>query len=86
MDIQKFIQAFGSMILPSPPHHNELSALSFPPVNITTATKFTARFPNNLRLASGRDLNWKFVQTVIRAHAEAVDSVAFSPDGVWFVR
>jgi WD40 repeat protein len=80
MDVQRFIQVFGGMILHSTPHLY-LSALPFSPVNSTMATKFTARFPNNLRLASGRDLNWTVVQAVISGHTEEVNSVAFSPDG-----
>ncbi|KAG1785766.1 WD40-repeat-containing domain protein [Suillus plorans] len=78
MDVQRFMQVFGSMILHSTPHLY-LSALSFSLVNSTMATKFTARFPNTLRLASGRDL--KVVQAIIRGDTDRVLSVSFSPDG-----
>jgi WD40 repeat protein len=84
MDVQRFIQVFGGMILHSTPHLY-LSALPFSPVNSTMATKFTARYPNNLRLASGRDLNWTVVQAVISGHTGAVGSVAFSLDGTRIV-
>ncbi|KAG2337653.1 hypothetical protein BDR05DRAFT_969953 [Suillus weaverae] len=57
------------------------SVLPFSPINSTVATNFNARFPNNLRLASGRYLNWTAVQIVISGHNEWVESVAFSPDG-----
>ncbi|KAG1894942.1 uncharacterized protein F5891DRAFT_1281362 [Suillus fuscotomentosus] len=80
MDVQRFIQVFGGMILHSTPHLY-LSALPFSPVNSTMATKFTTRFLNNLRLASGRDLNWTVVQTIINGHTGAVSSLSFSPDG-----
>ncbi|KAG2033182.1 hypothetical protein BDR03DRAFT_827239, partial [Suillus americanus] len=80
MDVQRFLQVFGGMILHSTPHLY-LSALPFSPVNSVMATKFMAMFPNNLRLASGRDLNWAVVQTIISGHTGLVLSVSFSPDG-----
>jgi len=84
MDIQRFIQVFGGMILHSTPHLY-ISALPFSPINSNMATKFTARFPHNLRLASGRHLNWTALQTVISGHTELVQSVGFSPDGTRIV-
>src|SRR5713226_4189042 len=80
MDVQKFIQIFGEIILQNTPHLY-LSALPFSPVNSAICRKFAGRFPNVLRLTSGRDLNWTAVQTVLRGHTSGVCSVSFSPDG-----
>ncbi|KAG2069201.1 WD40 repeat-like protein, partial [Suillus decipiens] len=80
MDVQRFLQVFGGMILHSTPHLY-LSALPFSPVNSTMATNFTAKFPNNLRLACGRHLNWTAAQMAMSGHTAAVWSVSFSPDG-----
>ncbi|KAG1902624.1 uncharacterized protein F5891DRAFT_1215023 [Suillus fuscotomentosus] len=52
MDVQRFMQVFGRMILHSTPHLY-LSALPFSLVNCTIATKFMARFSNVLLLRSG---------------------------------
>jgi WD40 repeat protein len=80
MDVQRFIQVFGSIILHSTPHLY-VSALPFSPVNCALSRMFSARFPNTLRVASGRDTNWTAVQTVITGHTDAVKSLSFSPDG-----
>ncbi|KIK34723.1 hypothetical protein CY34DRAFT_17519 [Suillus luteus UH-Slu-Lm8-n1] len=80
MDVQRFIQIFGGSILHSTPHLY-VSALPFSPVNSALSKTFSARFPNCLRVASGRDINWTAVQTVISGHTDEVNSVAFSPDG-----
>ncbi|KIK36843.1 hypothetical protein CY34DRAFT_810907, partial [Suillus luteus UH-Slu-Lm8-n1] len=80
MDVQRFTQIFGGMILYSTPHLY-VSALPFSPVNSALSKTFSARFPNCLRVASGRDINWTAVQTVISGHTNGVNSVAFSPDG-----
>ncbi|KAG2339585.1 hypothetical protein BDR05DRAFT_967764 [Suillus weaverae] len=84
MDIQRFIQVSGGMILHSTPHLY-LSALPFSPVNSPLSRQFCARFPNTLRVAFGRDMNWPAVQTVLTEHTESVDSVSFSPDGTRMV-
>ncbi|KAG2038339.1 hypothetical protein BDR03DRAFT_818950, partial [Suillus americanus] len=75
---------FAGMILHSTPHLY-VSALPFLPINSTIATKFTARFPNTLRLIDGRLLNWTAIQTVISGHSNRVQSVSFSPDGTRIV-
>ncbi|KIK36383.1 hypothetical protein CY34DRAFT_811336, partial [Suillus luteus UH-Slu-Lm8-n1] len=80
MDVQRFIQLFGRPILHSTPHLYA-SALPFSPVNSALSKTFSARFPNCLRVASGRDVNWTAVLTVINGHTDYVRSVAFSPDG-----
>jgi WD40 repeat protein len=80
MDVQRFIQLFAGIILHSTPHLY-VSALPFSPVNCALSRTFSARFPNSLRVASGRDVNWTAVQTVIIGHTGAVKSLSFSPDG-----
>jgi WD40 repeat protein len=80
MDVQRFIQVFGGMILYSTPHLY-VSALPFSPANSPLSRQFAVRFPNILRVASGRDINWPAVQAVLRGHTSAVLSVSFSPDG-----
>ncbi|KIK39900.1 hypothetical protein CY34DRAFT_807748 [Suillus luteus UH-Slu-Lm8-n1] len=80
IDVQRFIQVFGGLILHSTPHLY-VSALPFSPVNTALFRIFSARFPNSLRLASGHDKKWKAIQTVISGHADGVNSVSFSPDG-----
>jgi hypothetical protein len=84
MDIQMFIQVFGSMILHSTPHLY-VSALPFTPANSPLSKKFSAQFPNILRVASGRDMNWPAIQTVFRGHTDPVLSVSYSPDGTRIV-
>jgi WD40 repeat protein len=84
MDVQRFIQVFGGMILHSTPHLY-VSALPFSPANSLVSRKFSARFPNTLHMASGREMNWPAVQTVLRGHANSVTSVLFSPDGTRIV-
>ncbi|KAG2340650.1 WD40 repeat-like protein [Suillus weaverae] len=83
MDIQRFIQVFGGMILHSTPHLY-VSALPFSPANSPLSRQFSARFPNTLRVAFGRDMNWPAVQTVLR-HTDSVLSVSFSPDSTRIV-
>ncbi|KIK37359.1 hypothetical protein CY34DRAFT_810405, partial [Suillus luteus UH-Slu-Lm8-n1] len=80
MDVQRFIQIFGGMILYSTPHLY-VSALPFSPDNSALSKTFSARFPNCLRVVSGRNNNWTAVLTVINGHTDGVRSVAFSPDG-----
>ncbi|KIK31740.1 hypothetical protein CY34DRAFT_243036, partial [Suillus luteus UH-Slu-Lm8-n1] len=80
MDVQRFIQVFGGIILHSTPHLY-VSALPFLPANSPLSKELCARFPNILRVASGRDMNWPAVQTVLWGHTGPVNSVAFSPDG-----
>jgi WD40 repeat protein len=84
MDVQRFIQIFGGMILHSTPHLY-VSALPFTPANSPLSKNLSARFPNILRVASGRDMNWPAVQTVLRGHTNSVKSVSFSPDGIRIV-
>ncbi|KAG2344492.1 hypothetical protein BDR05DRAFT_189862, partial [Suillus weaverae] len=84
MDVQRFIQVFGGMILHSTPHLY-VSALPFSPANSPLSRQFSARFPNTLRVAFGRDMNWPAVQTVLRGHTSSVLSVSFSPDGTRIV-
>ncbi|KIK38627.1 hypothetical protein CY34DRAFT_14919 [Suillus luteus UH-Slu-Lm8-n1] len=84
MDVQRFIQVFGRAILHSTPHLY-LSALPFSPANSPLSRQFSARFPNTLRVACGRDINWPVVLTVLRGHASYVTSVSFSPDGTRIV-
>ncbi|KAG2347247.1 hypothetical protein BDR05DRAFT_722495, partial [Suillus weaverae] len=67
MDVQRFVQVCGGMILHSTPHLY-VSALPFSPTKSTIATRFTARYPNTLRLIHGRLVNWTTIQTVIRGH------------------
>jgi WD40 repeat protein len=83
-DVQRFIQLFAGMILHSTPHLY-VSALPFSPIKSTIATKFTARFPNTLRLIDGQLMNWTAIQTVISGHTREVWSVSFSPDGTRIV-
>ncbi|KIK38133.1 hypothetical protein CY34DRAFT_809670 [Suillus luteus UH-Slu-Lm8-n1] len=83
MDVQRFIRVFGGIILHSTPHLY-VSALPFLPAN-SPLSKHLARFPNTLRVASGRDMNWPIVQTVLRGHTSSVWSVSFSPDGTRIV-
>ncbi|KIK43118.1 hypothetical protein CY34DRAFT_43740, partial [Suillus luteus UH-Slu-Lm8-n1] len=64
MDVQRFVQLFGGMILHSTPHLYA-SALPFSPINSTIARRFTERFPNTLRVIHGRLVNWTAIQTVI---------------------
>ncbi|KIK35362.1 hypothetical protein CY34DRAFT_587433, partial [Suillus luteus UH-Slu-Lm8-n1] len=84
MDVQKFIQVFGGMILHSTPHLY-VSALPFLPANSPLSRHLSALFPNTLRVASGRDINWPAIQTVLMGHTSAVLSVSFSPDGTRIV-
>ncbi|KAG2036722.1 hypothetical protein BDR03DRAFT_898125 [Suillus americanus] len=84
MDVQRFIQVFSGLILHSTPHLY-VSALPFLPANSPLSRNFSARFPNTLRVASGRDMNWPAVQTVLRGHTSSVNSVSFSPDGTRIV-
>ncbi|KAG2070981.1 WD40 repeat-like protein, partial [Suillus decipiens] len=84
MDVQRFIQVFGGMILHSTPHLY-VSALPFSPSNCPLSRKFSARFPNTLRVTVGRDMNWPAVQTPLRGHTSPVSSVSFSPDGTRIV-
>ncbi|KAG2343516.1 hypothetical protein BDR05DRAFT_963087 [Suillus weaverae] len=84
MDVRRFIQVSGGMVLHSTPHLY-LSALPFSPANSPLLRQFSARFPNTLRVAFGRDMNWPAVQTVLRGHTGEVRSVSFSPDGTRIV-
>ncbi|KIK38463.1 hypothetical protein CY34DRAFT_392632 [Suillus luteus UH-Slu-Lm8-n1] len=84
MDVQRFVQLFGGMILHSTPHLYA-SALPFSPINSTIARRFTERFPNTLRVIHGRLVNWTAIQTVISGRAGWVHSVSFSPDGTRIV-
>ncbi|KIK33456.1 hypothetical protein CY34DRAFT_99569, partial [Suillus luteus UH-Slu-Lm8-n1] len=84
MDVQRFIQVFGGMILHSTPHLY-VSALPFLPANSPLSKELGARFPNILRVASGRNMNWPAVQTVLSGHTSSVSSVSFSPDGTRIV-
>jgi len=83
-DVQRFVQLFAGMISHSTPHLY-VSALPFSPIKSIIATKFTARFPNTLRLINGRLMNWTAIQTVISGHTSYVSSVSFSPDGTRIV-
>jgi WD40 repeat protein len=80
VDVQRFIQVFGGMFLHST-SHLYVSALPFSPLNSALSKTFPARFPNSLRLASGRNINLTAVQTVISEHTRGVTSVSLSPDG-----
>ncbi|KAG2340344.1 WD40 repeat-like protein [Suillus weaverae] len=84
IDVQRFIQIFGNIILHSTPHLY-VSALPFLPVNSVISQKFAAKFPKTLRLAEGRDTNWTAVQSVLRGHTRGVLSVSFSQDGTRIV-
>ncbi|KIK33197.1 hypothetical protein CY34DRAFT_66416, partial [Suillus luteus UH-Slu-Lm8-n1] len=84
IDVQRFIQVFGGMILHSTPHMY-VSALPFLPANSPLSKELGGRFPNILRVASGRNMNWPAVQTVLRGHTSSVLSVSFSPDGTRIV-
>jgi WD40 repeat protein len=84
MDLQKFIQVFGGIILHSTPHLY-VSALSFSPTNSPLSRQFSARFPNTLRVASGRDINWPAFQTVLKGKEDSITSVSFSPDSTRIV-
>ncbi|KAG1896110.1 WD40 repeat-like protein [Suillus fuscotomentosus] len=78
LDVQRFIQVFGGIILHST-SHLYVSALPFSPLNSALSKIFSARFQNSLRVASGRDINWTAVQTVISGYTGGVNSVSFSP-------
>jgi WD40 repeat protein len=84
VDVQRFIQVFGGMILHSTPHLY-VSALPFLPANSPLSRYFSAWFPNTLRVACGRDMNYSVVQSVLRGHTDSVSSVSFSPDGTRIV-
>jgi WD40 repeat protein len=84
MDVQRFIQVFGGMILHSTPHLY-VSALPFSPANSPLSRKLSTQFPNTLRVPSGRDMNWPTVLAVLRGHTSSVTSVSFSPDGTRIV-
>ncbi|KIK44915.1 hypothetical protein CY34DRAFT_584968 [Suillus luteus UH-Slu-Lm8-n1] len=84
LDVKRFVQVFGGMILHSTPHLYT-SALPFSPIKSTIATRLTARFPNTLRLIRGRLVNWTAIQAVISGHTDSVWSVSFSPDGTRIV-
>jgi WD40 repeat protein len=84
MDVQKFIQVFGSIILHSTPHQY-VSTFPISPANSPISRQFSARFPNTLRVSCGRDINWPAVQTVLREHTDSVSSFSFSPDGTHIV-
>jgi len=84
MDVQRFIQVFGDLISYSTPHMY-VSALPLSPANIPLSRQFSARFPNTLRVAYGRDMNWPAVQTVLRGHTDSINSVSFLPDGTRIV-
>ncbi|KIK34106.1 hypothetical protein CY34DRAFT_38345, partial [Suillus luteus UH-Slu-Lm8-n1] len=84
MDVQRFVQLFGWMISHSTPHLYA-SALPFSPIKSTIARRFTAGFPNTLRVIHGRLVNWTAIQTVINGHTAPVSSVSFSPDGTRIV-
>jgi WD40 repeat protein len=84
VDVRRFVQLFGGMILRSTPHLY-VSALPFSPIKSTIATRFTARFPNTLRVIHGRLVNWTAIQTIISGHTGWVRSVSFSPDGTRIV-
>jgi WD40 repeat protein len=62
-----------------------VSALPLSPANIPLSRQFSARFPNTLRVAYGRDMNWPAVQTVLRGHTDSINSVSFLPDGTRIV-
>ncbi|KAG2341524.1 hypothetical protein BDR05DRAFT_965204 [Suillus weaverae] len=80
MDIQRFIQIFGGMILHSTPHLY-ISALPFSPANSPLSRQFSARFPNTLRVAFGRDMNWPAVQTVLDSTVRLWDAATGQPVG-----
>ncbi|KIK31627.1 hypothetical protein CY34DRAFT_261704, partial [Suillus luteus UH-Slu-Lm8-n1] len=84
MDVQRFIQVFGGMILHSMPHLY-VSALPFLPANSPLSRHLSARFPNTLRVTSGHIMNWPVVQAVLTGHTSSVRSVSFSPDGTRIV-
>ncbi|KAG2358212.1 WD40-repeat-containing domain protein [Suillus spraguei] len=60
-------------------------ALPFVPTNSSLSKKFSVWFPNTLRVALGRAMNWPAVQIVLMGHTGAVWSVSFSPDGTRIV-
>ncbi|KAG1853082.1 hypothetical protein F4604DRAFT_1933355 [Suillus subluteus] len=69
MDVQWFIQV-SSVCISTPILACQLSAIE----------NVFVQFLNTLRVASGRNMNWPVVQTVLRGHTESVTSVSFSPD------
>ncbi|KAH7907518.1 hypothetical protein BJ138DRAFT_1014364, partial [Hygrophoropsis aurantiaca] len=78
-NIQRFIQTFSGTILQSTPHLY-ISALPFLPVNSVLSKKFCSgatHFQNTLRIASGRDMNWKATVNILKGHTDYVTSVAF---------
>jgi hypothetical protein len=83
MDVEKFIQTFGDIILHSTPHLY-VSAIPFSPINSAISRKFAARFPNTLCVAHGH-LDLIAVQSVLSGHVAGVLAVSFSPDGTCIV-
>ncbi|KAG2069071.1 hypothetical protein BDR04DRAFT_1157151, partial [Suillus decipiens] len=84
MDVQKFIQVFGGIVSHSTPHLY-VSALPFTPSNSPLSRNFHALFPNTLRVALGRHMNWPAVLAELMGHTDSVLSVSFSPDGTRIV-
>jgi hypothetical protein len=77
MDVQRFIQVFGGMILHSTPHLY-VSALPFSPANSPLSRKLSAQFPNTLRVVSGRDMNWPTVLAVLKGYTSSVTSLVLT--------
>jgi WD40 repeat protein len=58
---------------------------TFTPANSPLSRKISAWFPKILHVASGHDMNWLAVQTVLRGHTNLVKLVSFSPDDIHIV-
>lgn len=79
MDLQIFLQTFGSIILHSMPHLY-VSALPFSPTNSAISRKFAAMFSNTRRVAHERGLDLMVAQSALGGRVTGVLVVSFSAD------
>ena len=83
-DGTKFVENFASIIGKSTPHLY-LSALPFSPSQSAIPGCLLDRFPRIAKVVVGQHHDWPRSQQILQGHSDAVNSVAFSPDGRYIV-
>ncbi|TFK35295.1 hypothetical protein BDQ12DRAFT_572061, partial [Crucibulum laeve] len=79
-DCLSFIRAFGVPMSQATPHIY-LSGLAFSPQESWIHRHYFDHFPRLLKVNHALEVNWHYLQGIIRGHENLVGSVAFSADG-----